>query len=72
VQPVTTSPHPLAEVLAAQERSARWLAGKTGKSPSYVTLVIQSKRRPSADFRARAADTLHVPESLLFPADTAA
>jgi transcriptional regulator with XRE-family HTH domain len=59
--------HPLTSVLASQERTASWLARKTGKSPTYITLVVQGKRRPSADFRARAAETLGVPESLLFP-----
>ncbi len=64
--------HPLSAVLAAQERSAAWLARKTGKSPSYLTLVMQGKRRPSADFRRRAADALNVPESLLVPEPKAA
>jgi transcriptional regulator with XRE-family HTH domain len=59
--------HPLLSVLASQERSASWLARKAGKSPTYVTLVVQGKRRPSADFRARAAVALGVPEALLFP-----
>ncbi len=61
------SSHPLVSVLASQERTAAWLARKTGKSPTYITLVVQGKRRPSADFRARAAQTLGVPEALLFP-----
>jgi transcriptional regulator with XRE-family HTH domain len=64
--------HPLTSVLASQERSASWLARKTGKSPTYVTLVVQGKRRASADFRTRAAEALGVPEALLFPAETAA
>lgn len=63
--------HPLSSVLAAQERSASWLARKTGKSPSYVTLVLQGKRRPSADFKARAAEALNVPVALLFPGKVA-
>ena len=61
--------HPLSAVLAAQERTGSWLARKTGKSPSYVVRVINGERRPSADFRARAALALNVPESILFPVE---
>lgn len=59
--------HPLSALLDTQERTAAWLARKAGKSPSYVILVIQGKRRPSADFKRRAAEALGVPESLIFP-----
>lgn len=59
--------HRLQAVLDQQERTASWLARKTGKSPSYVTRVLQGTRRPSDDFRSRAADALGVPETLLFP-----
>lgn len=61
--------HRLAAVLAQQERTASWLARKTGKSPSYVTRVMLGERRPSDDFKARASATLGVPEALLFPPD---
>lgn len=64
--------HPLSEVLASQERTFAWLARKTGKSPSYVHHVTTGKRRPSQDFRFRAAEALGVPETLLFPAEAAA
>lgn len=64
--------HPLLAVLASQERTQSWLARKTGKSTSYVTLVTQGKRRPSPDFRAKAAQTLGVPEALIFPPELAA
>jgi hypothetical protein len=57
----------LVSVLATQERTASWLARKAGKSPSYVTLVIQGKRRPSDDFKTRAAEALSVPVAVLFP-----
>lgn len=57
----------LRSVLVTQERTASWLARKTGKSPSYLTLVIQGKRRPSDDFKARAAEALNVPVAVLFP-----
>jgi transcriptional regulator with XRE-family HTH domain len=63
--------HPLAAVLEAQERTASWLARKTGKSPSYLTRVLQGERRPSADFKARAAEALGVPVSVLFPEQVA-
>lgn len=61
-----TSPT-LVAVLVTQERTASWLARKTGKSPSYVTLVIQGKRRPSEDFKTRSAEALGIPVSVLFP-----
>ena len=59
--------HPLADVLVSQERTLSWLARKTGKSPSYVLRVTTGERKPSADFRARAAEALGVPEPMLFP-----
>lgn len=61
--------HPLVGVLASQERSLSWLARKTGKSPSHVLRVTTGERKPSPDFRARAAVALGVPESELFPAE---
>lgn len=61
--------HPLSAVLESQERSGSWLARRCGKSPSYVSLVIDGKRRPSHDFRTRASEALGVPESILFPTD---
>lgn len=54
-------------VLDQQERTAAWLARKTGKSPSYVTRVLNGERRPSEDFKQRTAEALGVPASLLFP-----
>lgn len=59
--------HPLQGVLDSQERTGAWLSRKTGKSPAYVTKVLNGTRRPSPDFKARAAEALGVPESLLFP-----
>lgn len=56
----------LAKVLEQQERSGSWLARKTGKSASYVTRVLLGQRRPSDDFKARAAEALGVPVELLF------
>jgi transcriptional regulator with XRE-family HTH domain len=56
----------LSAVLQAQERTASWLARKTGKSPSYVTRVLLGERRPSDEFKARAAEALGVPAELLF------
>lgn len=54
-------------VLDQQERTAAWLARRTGKSPSYVTRVLNGERRPSDDFKERTAEALGVPVSLLFP-----
>lgn len=59
--------HPLSAVLESQERTGAWLARKTGKSPAYVTKVLNGTRRPSDDFKARAAEALGVPATLLFP-----
>lgn len=59
--------HPLAAILASQERTLSWLARKTGKSPSYVLRVTTGDRRPSPDFKARTAEVLGVPEILIFP-----
>ena len=58
--------HPLAAVLDSQDRSGSWLARRCGKSQSYVSIVIVGKRRPSADFRARAAEALGVHVTILF------
>lgn len=63
--------HPLSGVLESQERSLSWLARKTGKSPSYVTRVLNGERNPSSDFKQRAADALGVPETMLFPPEAA-
>lgn len=64
--------HPLLAVLESQERPAAWLARKTGKSPAYVNKVIHGTRRPSDDFKARAAEALSVPVVMLFPDDSLA
>lgn len=64
--------HPLIAILAAQERTASWLARKTGKSPSYVARVLNRERRPSAEFRSKAAAALGVPEALAFPPEEGA
>jgi transcriptional regulator with XRE-family HTH domain len=59
--------HPLSAVLESQERTGAWLARKTGKSPAYVTKVLNGTRRPSKDFQEAAAQALGVPSDLLFP-----
>jgi transcriptional regulator with XRE-family HTH domain len=58
-------------MLATQERSMSWLARKTGKSPSYVLRVTTGERKPSEDFKARAAAALGVPAALLFTQEDA-
>lgn len=62
--------HPLSDVLASQDRTMSWLARKAGKSPSYVLRVTTGERRPSEEFKTRAAAALGVPVSLLFPETT--
>ena len=57
----------LSAVLEQQERSAAWLARRTGKSPSYVTRVLNGERRPSEHFKHAAAVALNVPVTVLFP-----
>ena len=64
--------HRLSAVLGQQERTASWLARKTGKSPSYITRVLQGTRRPSQDFKDRAALALGIPADMLFPAEESA
>lgn len=59
--------HPILAMLETQERNMSWLARKTGKSPSYVLRVTTGERRPSDDFKARAAEALGVPVGFLFP-----
>lgn len=54
--------------LEEQERSAAWLARKTGMSPSYVTRILNGERRPSPEFQRRASDALGVPAEQLFEA----
>ena len=61
----------LRSVMEEQGRRHVWLAEQTGKSPSYVTRVMNGERNPSADFRAAAAKALDVAESELFPEPTA-
>jgi transcriptional regulator with XRE-family HTH domain len=69
---LVTGPHPLQAVLDQQERTGAWLARRTEKSPAYVTKVLNGTRRPSADFKAKAAEALGVPEGILFPSKKAA
>lgn len=57
----------LAAVLEQQERTAAWLGRRAGKSTSYVTRVLRGQRRPSEEFKARAAEALGVPVAMLFP-----
>lgn len=64
--------HPLSDVLASQDRSHSWLARKTDVSVSLVIRIVKGERKPSADFKAKAAAALGVPESMLFPAEQAA
>lgn len=61
--------HPLAAVLESNDRTAAWLARRTGFSPSYVTRVLNGERKASLKFREQASKLLSVPEDLLFPKD---
>lgn len=60
--------HPLAEILAKQERSAAWLSKKAGYDASYAHKVMSGDRTPSPDFREKAARILGVSEADIFPA----
>lgn len=55
------------DVLRQQDRSLSWLARQTGHSASYVHRMVSGERPLTSDFKAKAADTLKVPETLLFP-----
>ena len=57
----------LKAMLDQQERTAAWLARKTGVDPSLVTRILNGERRASDDFKARAAEALGIPVALLFP-----
>jgi transcriptional regulator with XRE-family HTH domain len=57
----------LAQVLTQQGRRRGWLAAQTGVSNALVTRIAQGERRPSPEFRQRAAAALGVPEDELFP-----
>ena len=57
----------LAQILEMQGRRRDWLARMTGVSETLVTRIAKGERRPSADFRRRAADALGVDEVELFP-----
>lgn len=53
-------------VLEQQGRSIAWLARKTGVSVSYAFRMLHGDRPLTADFRAKAAEALGVPEDILF------
>lgn len=50
----------LRALLAEDERDARWLAGKTGYSPSHIWRVVHEGRRISDDLGARLGDLFGV------------
>lgn len=53
----------LRALLAEGERDARWLAGKTGYSPSHIWRVVHEGRRISDDLGARLGDLFGVEPS---------
>lgn len=61
--------HPIAGVLASEERTVAWLARKCGLSVSYVWKMLNGERPLTAEFRAAAAEVLGHPESELFADD---
>lgn len=53
-------------ILAEQGRSDRWFYRQMGVSESLFYHIERGTRRPSAEYRAKAAQLLGVPERLLF------
>ena len=60
--------HPIWAVLNHQGRSLRWLARRTGYSEDLLLAIKAGRRNATAEFRARCADRLDLPEDLLFVA----
>lgn len=56
----------LRTVMQRQGRRHVWLAEQTGKSPSYITRVLNGERNPSPEFRIAAAKALGMDERDLF------
>lgn len=53
-------------VMRHQRRDYIWLAGRTGYSHSHIKGIATGKYPPSAEFRAKCAIALDIPEDLLF------
>ena len=52
--------------IEAQGRRLDWVAAQMGISQSYLTLLLNGKRRWSPRLRSKVATALGVPESVLF------
>jgi transcriptional regulator with XRE-family HTH domain len=57
----------LERILEEQGRRRDWLAARIGCSPALVTMVAKGQRRPSPEFRAKAAEALGIDPTELFP-----
>jgi transcriptional regulator with XRE-family HTH domain len=66
---VASSSTPTERILEQQGRSIAWLARKSGVSVSYAFRMLRGERPLTAEFQARAAEALGVPEDILFPAE---
>jgi len=53
-------------MMVHQGRRKDWLARELGVSPSYVTKLLNGKRRWTPALREKASDAFGVPETLLF------
>lgn len=57
---------PVWRILKHQGRGLEWLARKTGYAHLTVRAIACGARRPTAEFRAKCADALDMPEDVLF------
>lgn len=58
------------QILRAQERTVTWFCRRVGISRALFYRMERGERTMTADYRERAADVLHVPQTLLFlPSD---
>lgn len=57
---------PIWDVMRHQRRDYIWLAGRTGYSHSHIKAIATGRFPASADFRAKCALALDIPEHLLF------
>lgn len=57
---------PIWKVMRHQRRDYLWLAARTGFSHSHIKAIATGRFPASADFRAKCAFALDLPESVLF------
>jgi len=58
--------HPIWDILDHQGRSLQWLSRRARYSESHIWAIKGGRAPASAEFRARCADALDLPDSVLF------